>query len=249
MHVQAKVALHDGRLEGVEALARWRDNDGRLLSPAEFLPLVKRGGLLPSLATHVLHAGVRIGRRLAEAGVAVPVSVNLSAVDIHDVGLPSRVAGLLEAEGVDARTLVVELTEDSLVTDPDAAVVVLSELRALGVQVSLDDFGTGYSSLAYLRRLPVDEVKLDRSFTSGVGVDPAADSVIAHTVGLVHGLGLPLVAEGVEDASTALRLAELGCDSGQGFLWARPMSVEQFLDTPLARSFAASGGVDEPVLG
>ena len=249
MHIQPKVSLRDGRLEGVEALARWRDHDDRLLSPAEFLPLVRRGGLLPGLAAQVLQAGVKIGRRLAESGVPVPVSVNLSAIDIHDVGLPARVARLLEEEGVDARTLVVELTEDSLVADPEAAVAVLSELRAIGVRVSLDDFGTGYSSLAYLRGLPVDEVKLDRSFTLGIGVDPAADSVIAHTVGLVHALGLPLVAEGVEDGSTARRLAELGCDSGQGFLWARPALPEEFLGTPLARAFAAQGEIDEPALG
>ena len=135
--------------------------------------------------------------------------------------------------------LVVELTEDSLVTDPESAAEVLSALRALGVTVSLDDFGTGYSSLAYLRRLPVDEVKLDRSFTIGVGVDPAADAVIEHTVGLVHALGLHLVAEGVEDELTAHRLRELGCDTGQGFLWAYPAPLEDFLASPLAH--AASG--------
>ncbi|RYU12974.1 putative bifunctional diguanylate cyclase/phosphodiesterase [Nocardioides iriomotensis] len=234
LHLQPKVALVDGRLDGVEALARWRDQDGRLLPPAEFLPLVQRGGLLPALAAEVLGGAVRIARELRSHDIQVPVAVNLSAVDIHDQALPGRVATLLAREQVAPSALVVELTEDSLVTDPDAAAGVLSALRELGVRVSLDDFGTGYSSLAYLRRLPVDEVKLDRSFTIGVGVDDDADSVIQHTVGLVHALGLHLVAEGVEDEETAHRLRELGCDTGQGFLWAAPVPLEEFLASPLA---------------
>ena len=249
LHVQPQVTLADGRHDGVEALARWRDHDGRLLAPAEFLPLVQRGGLLPALAAEVLDGAVRIAARLATAGVEVPVSVNLSAVDIHDAGLPGRVAALLARAGVPPAALVVELTEDSLVTDPDTAAGVLAALRALGVRVSLDDFGTGYSSLAYLRRLPVDEVKLDRSFTVGVGVDAAADAVIAHTVGLVHALGLHLVAEGVEDEGTAERLRELGCDSGQGFLWARPVPVEELLAGPLARAAAERGDRAVGVVG
>jgi diguanylate cyclase (GGDEF)-like protein len=236
LHLQPKVALADGRLTGVEALARWRDLGGRLLSPAEFLPLVQRGGLLPALATEVLAGAVDAARELHDQGIDVPVSVNLSAVDIHDRALPGRVASLLGRRQVAPSALVVELTEDSLVTDPDTAAEVLNALRELGVRVSLDDFGTGYSSLAYLRRLPVDEVKLDRSFTVGVGVDPDADAVIEHTVGLVHALGLHLVAEGVEDEATALRLRELGCDSGQGFLWAAPAPLDDFLVSPLARA-------------
>jgi diguanylate cyclase (GGDEF)-like protein len=241
LHLQPQVALADGRLIGVESLARWRDEDGRLLSPAEFLPLVQRGGLLPALAAEVLAGAVDAARVLLDQGVDVPVSVNLSAVDIHDRALPGRVATLLARRQVAPASLVVELTEDSLVTDPDTAAEVLNGLRELGVRVSLDDFGTGYSSLAYLRRLPVDEVKLDRSFTVGVGVDPDADSVIEHTVGLVHALGLHLVAEGVEDEETAHRLRELGCDSGQGYLWAAPVPLEEFLVTPLARATGRAG--------
>ena len=245
LHLQPKVSLRGHRLEGVEALARWRDHDGELLPPAEFLPLVQRGGLLPALAARVLEQGIRAARRLRDAGAAVPVSINLTAVDIHDQGLPGRVAAALAAEGLEPHLLVIELTEDSLVTDPEAATRVLGALRELGVRTSLDDFGTGYCSLSYLRQLPVDEVKLDRSFTDGVGQDAAADAVIEHTVGLVHALGLRLVAEGVEDLMTADRLRELGCDTGQGFLWARPQPVEALLSSVFLHSFDA--GEDEPV--
>jgi EAL domain-containing protein (putative c-di-GMP-specific phosphodiesterase class I) len=239
LHLQPKVSLQGHRLEGVEALARWRDHDGKLLQPAEFLPLVRRGGLLPALAVRVLEQGVRAARLLRDAGAAVPVSVNLTAVDIHDQGLPDRVAAVLREEGLEPHLLVIELTEDSLVTDPQAATRVLVALRDLGVRISLDDFGTGYCSLSYLRQLPVDEVKLDRSFTDGVGVDADADAVIEHTVGLVHALGLRLVAEGVEDLLTADRLRELGCDTGQGFLWARPQPVDALLSSVFLHSFDA----------
>jgi EAL domain-containing protein (putative c-di-GMP-specific phosphodiesterase class I) len=156
------------------------------------------------------------------------------------------VAAALREEDVEPSQLVVELTEDSLVTDPEAAASVLGALRTLGVRISLDDFGTGYCSLSYLRQLPVDEVKLDRSFTDGVGVDAAADAVIEHTVGLVHALGLQLVAEGVEDLLTADRLRELGCDTGQGFLWARPQPVDDLLSTVFLSSYAAD---DESATG
>jgi EAL domain-containing protein (putative c-di-GMP-specific phosphodiesterase class I) len=176
----------------------------------------------------------------------VPVSVNLTAVDIHDQGLPDRVAAVLHEEGLEPHLLVIELTEDSLVTDPQAATRVLRALRTLGVRISLDDFGTGYCSLSYLRQLPVDEVKLDRSFTDGVGIDAAADAVIEHTVGLVHALGLQLVAEGVEDLLTADRLRELGCDTGQGFLWARPQPVDDLLSSVFLHSF---GGDDDGPVG
>ena len=244
LHLQPKVSLQGHRLEGVEALARWRDHDGLLLQPAEFLPLVQRGGLLPALATRVLLEGVRAARLLRDAGAAVPVSVNLTAVDIHDQGLPGRVAAVLREEGLEPHLLVIELTEDSLVTDPDAATRVLRALRELGVRISLDDFGTGYCSLSYLRQLPVDEVKLDRSFTNGVGQDAAAEAVIEHTVGLVHALGLRLVAEGVEDLMTADRLRELGCDTGQGFLWARPQPVDALLSSVFLQSFDADEDAD-----
>lgn len=227
--LQPKIHLGDDTLSGVEALARWREPDGTLLAPGVFLPLMGRAGLLPALAAEVLRAALQAAQQLAAAGLVVPVAVNLSAVDVQDVTLAQRLDDLLAEFDLPASALTVELTEDSLVTDPDRVAGILAAVRALGVHVSLDDFGTGYSSLSYLRRLPVDEVKLDRSFTVGIGTDPAAEAVVRHTVGLVHALGLQIVAEGIEDAATAEVMRRLGCDQGQGFHWSRPVTCEALI--------------------
>jgi len=238
--LQPKVHLADGTLSGVEALARWCEPDGTLLPPSVFLPLMSRAGLLPALAGHVLRAALDAARRLTDAGLVVPVAVNLSAVDVQDLTLAHRLGELLEEFALPAAALTVELTEDSLVTDPDRVAGVLSAVRDLGVHVSLDDFGTGYSSLSYLRRLPVDEVKLDRSFTLGIGTDPAAEAVVRHTVGLVHALGLRIVAEGIEDAATAEVMRDLGCDQGQGFHWSHPLSCDDLLHSRWALTASRS---------
>jgi len=232
--LQPKINLADESLVGVEALARWREPDGALLPPSDFLPLMGRAGLLPALATSVLRAALGAARELAQVGLSVPVAVNLSAGDVQDLALAQRLGDLLAEFGLPASALMVELTEDSLVTDPERVAGVLTAVRALGVHVSLDDFGTGYSSLSYLRRLPVDEVKLDRSFTIGIGSDPAAEAVVRHTVGLVHALGLRIVAEGIEDAATAEVMRRLGCDQGQGFYWSRPITCAELLLSPWA---------------
>jgi diguanylate cyclase len=229
VHLQPKIDLRTGGVTGLEALARWRDAGGALLPPAQFMPLVQRAGLLHPLAAAVLDASLEAGAALRAAGWELPVSVNLSAVDVHDTDLAARVAAALHRTGTPPSGLVLELTEESVMADPGRVAGVLADVRSLGVRVSLDDFGTGYSSLAYLRRLPVDEVKLDRTFTVDLLSDPAAAAVVRHTCGLVHALGLSLVAEGIEDAETARVLAELGCDQGQGFFWYRPMPLGALL--------------------
>jgi EAL domain-containing protein (putative c-di-GMP-specific phosphodiesterase class I) len=165
----------------------------------------------------------------------VSVSVNLSAADVTDLDLPGKVASALERHGLAADALTLELVEDTLMSDPDRGRQVLGDLRRLGVRTSIDDYGTGYSSLAYLRHLPADELKLDRSLTADVDSDVRAAAIVRHTVALAHELGLRLVAEGVEDAATGAALARLGCDVAQGYAIARPMPVEDFLewlDTP-----------------
>ena len=136
----------------------------------------------------------------------------------------------LVRHGLPARTLTLELVEDTLMADPERGQRVLGELRRLGVRTSIDDYGTGYSSLAYLRRLPADELKLDRSLTNDVGMDPRAAVIVKHTVALARDLGLSLVAEGIEDDATGLVLRDLGCDIAQGWAIARPMPVDDFLD-------------------
>jgi diguanylate cyclase len=229
VHLQPQIDLADGRVVGAEALVRWRHPTRGLLSPAELLPAAEQAGLLRPLADVVLELSLTATSRWWPTR-AVPVSVNLSAANVTDLDLPGKVAQALVRHGLPARALTLELVEDTLMADPERGQRVLGELRRLGVRTSIDDYGTGYSSLAYLRRLPADELKLDRSLTHDVGMDPRAAVIVKHTVALAHDLGLSLVAEGVEDDATGLVLRDLGCDIAQGWAIARPMPVDDFLD-------------------
>jgi diguanylate cyclase (GGDEF)-like protein len=228
VHLQPQVDLTDGELVGAEALVRWRHPRRGLLSPAELLPAAEQAGLLRPLTDQVLELALTAAA-LWWPKRAVPVSVNLSAANVTDLDLPGKVALALARHGLPARALTLELVEDTLMADPERGRQVLGELRRLGIRTSIDDYGTGYSSLAYLRHLPADELKLDRSLTADVDADPRAAAIVKHTVALAHELGLSLVAEGVEDASTAAVLAGLGCDVAQGYAIARPMPVADFL--------------------
>ncbi|MGY1699644.1 putative bifunctional diguanylate cyclase/phosphodiesterase [Geodermatophilus sp. SYSU D00766] len=228
VHLQPQVAMADGRVVGVEALLRWHHPDRGLLGPAVVLPAAEQAGLLRPLTDAVLERSLdAVSRWWAEH--RVPVSVNLSAANVADLDLPGKVAAQLAHRGLPAAALTLELVEDTLMADPERGRTVLAELRRLGVRTSIDDYGTGYSSLAYLRRLPADELKLDRSLTADVAEDERAAAIVRHTVALAHDLGLSLVAEGVEDAVTAARLAALGCDVAQGYAVARPMPVGDLL--------------------
>ncbi len=236
VHLQPQVHLTDGRVVGAEALVRWQHPTHGLLSPADLLPAAEQAGLLRPLADAVLELSLSAAVRWWPT-LEVPVSVNLSVADVTDLDLPGKVAQALLRHGLPARALTLELVEDTLMADPDRGRKVLAQLRRLGVRTSIDDYGTGYSSLAYLRHLPADELKLDRSLTLDVDTDPRAAAIVRHTVALAHDLGLSLVAEGVEGDATADALRALGCDVAQGFAIARPMPVEAFL-TWLARSAA-----------
>ncbi|HLM07136.1 MAG TPA: bifunctional diguanylate cyclase/phosphodiesterase [Blastococcus sp.] len=234
VHVQPQVALDDGRVVGTEALVRWTHPTRGLLSPADLLPAAEQAGLLRPLTDRVLELSLMAAARWWPHH-RVPVSVNLSAANVTDLDLPGKVMGALARHGLPAAALTLELVEDTLMADPGRGQQVLGELRRLGVRTSIDDYGTGYSSLAYLRYLPADELKLDRSLTVDVGTDPRAAAIVEHTVALAHALGLRLVAEGVEDFETGAVLARLGCDIAQGYAVARPMPVDSFvawLDAP-----------------
>jgi diguanylate cyclase len=229
VHLQPQVGLVDGRVVGTEALVRWQHPTLGLLSPAELLPAAEQAGLLRPLADAVLELSLTAAARWWPER-EVPVSVNLSAANVTDLDLPGKVAQALVRHGLPARALTLELVEDTLMADPERGRTVLGELRRLGVRTSIDDYGTGYSSLAYLRHLPADELKLDRSLTFDVGTDPRAAAIVKHTVALAHDLGISLVAEGVEDEATAVVLQDLGCDVAQGYAIAWPMPVAAFLD-------------------
>jgi diguanylate cyclase (GGDEF)-like protein/PAS domain S-box-containing protein len=226
VHYQPKADVRSERILGVEALVRWQHPEHGLLGPGEFIPMAETTGLIRLLTAYVLDAALRQCRAWLEAGHELSVAVNLSARCLLDLTLPDQIAQLLEATAVPADHLVLEITESAIVTDPPRALEVLNRLHALGVQLGIDDFGTGYSSMAYLKSLPVDELKVDRSFVMHLR-DSQNDAVIVRsTVDLGHNLGLRVVAEGVEDEATLRALATLGCDSVQGYFVARPMPAD-----------------------
>ena len=196
-------------MQGVEALIRWAHPTRGLLNPGAFIPVAETTGLITRISMQILDIALAQVRAWADAGQTVPVAVNLSARCLHDVTLPERVTAALERHGVPADQLRLEITESMLMAAPDRAVAILRSLAAAGVRLSLDDFGTGYSSMSYLRRLPVDELKIDRSFVLGL-TGQANDQVLVRTaVDLAHNLGLAVVAEGVEDAPTLAALQAL----------------------------------------
>ena len=213
LHYQPQLDLATGRVRGVEALIRWTHPMLGPVPPDQFIPIAERTGLIGALTRWALDAALRQCRAWRDAGVDLSVAVNLSMWDLRDDGLPGAGAALLREHGVPADCLRLELTESAVMGDAAQALAALARLRAAGVRVSVDDFGTGYSSLAYLTRLPVDELKIDRSFVRDLareGEGAGAATLIASIIGLAHGLGLTVVAEGMEDEETLAVLARLG---------------------------------------
>ncbi len=219
VHYQPKVDLQTGQPLGVEALARWHHESLGTITPDEFIPVAEQSGLIRSLTVRVIAEALSDLRRWRAAGLDISVAVNLSARTVVDLDFPADLSQMLIEHETPRGGLVLEITETSILTDRDRAVTVMNELAAMGVGLSIDDFGTGYSSLAHLRRMPVDEIKVDRSFVRSMLTD-SNDEVIARSIiELGHNLGLRVVAEGVEDEATAAALRAVGCDAGQGFLW------------------------------
>ncbi len=223
LHYQPKIDLDTGRSSWVEALVRWAHPTRGLLPPEVFIPLAESTGLIVPLTRWVLEEATRQAGAWRRAGLAVSVAVNLSAASLQDPALPATVAALLGAHALPAGLLRVELTESMLMADVGRAPVALAALADIGVRVSVDDFGTGYSSLAYLKRLPVDELKIDKAFVRDVAVDASDAAIVGATIGLGHGLGLRVVGEGVESQASLDALRALGCDGAQGYHIARPL--------------------------
>ena len=235
LHFQPKVALRDGSVVGVEALVRWRHPTRGLLGPSEFVPLAERTGAVADLTRWVLAAAARQAREWRDRGTPLPVAVNLAAANVVDVALPEVVSGLLRRHGLPGELLECEISEHTAMADPVRALDVLARLRALGVRLSLDDFGTGHSSLAYLKRLPLDAVKIDRSFVAGMVADDDDAVIVRSTIDLARNLRLAVVAEGVEDQATLDDLGALHCDVAQGFHLSPPLPAEQLEDWLAAR--------------
>jgi diguanylate cyclase (GGDEF)-like protein len=223
MHFQPKVALPTGEVVGVEALARWEHPERGWVPPDVFVPLAEHTGLVRRLTTSVLESSLAQCRRWADRGLDLPVAVNLSVRDLLDPGLPGQVMEMLDRYGLEARSLQLEITESSVMDQPARALDVLNALADLGLELAIDDFGTGYSSLAYLQRLPVRQLKIDRSFVTQLSDNESDAAIVRSTIDLGHSLALTVVAEGVEDARSLDILAEAGCDLAQGYHVARPM--------------------------
>jgi diguanylate cyclase (GGDEF)-like protein len=239
LHYQPKVDLASGRVQGVEALVRWAHPTRGLLFPDAFLGLTEDAGLMPALTRVVLEQALAQAARWHADGRELTVAVNVSASSLLDTGLPDQICDLLATHGLQTSALRLEITEESLMADRDRANDVLARLRADGVQIAVDDFGTGYSSLAYLRDLPIDELKLDRSFVQPIADDARAAALVASTIGLAHSLGLRMVAEGVEDEAAYEDLRQHGCDEAQGYFLSKPLPPEA-LDLWLDRRESAS---------
>lgn len=240
VHYQPKVDVATEQVCGSEALVRWQHPSRGLLSPADFIPIAENGGLMNPLTDYVLDAALAQAHIWAENGTPVQVSVNLSARNLDDLTLPQRVQTMLARHEVPPELLCLEITETAVMRDPDSALIVLGELSTAGIALSLDDYGTGYSSMSYLRRLPVTELKVDRSFIAGLGDRDADDVLVRSTIELGHQLNMRVVAEGAEDAATIAALRQLGCDAIQGYYYSRPMSSADFDAWLAARTPATS---------
>ncbi len=226
VHYQPGVALPGGHVEVVEALARWTDPDRGPVPPEEFVGLAERAGLVADLTAHVLSRALEDTADRWRRGLCVPTSVNVTLRDLTDGDLATLVVAQLDGHRLPAEALVLEVTESSVVHDPSRAEGVLHDLAGVGVRCWLDDFGTGSSSLALVERLPVSAVKVDRSFVRRLDRSDANPAMVRSIVGLAHGLGLRVVAEGVQTAAAWNSLVDLGADIAQGWHVARPMPAD-----------------------
>jgi len=223
LHYQPKVSVKDGRTVGVEALIRWQHRERGLVEPDEFIPMLERTALLRPLTLYVINEALRQAHAWARQGLTLEVAVNLSPRSLLDPQLPDQVAALLSQWSIPPEHLTLELTESFLVADSGRSVGTMALLSEVGITLSIDDFGTGYSSLSHLKRLPIQEIKIDRSFVVNMREDPNDRMIVQATVDLGRNLGLRVVAEGVEDAETMERLVEMGCDMAQGYHLCVPM--------------------------
>jgi len=226
LHYQPEVGLQDGRLVDVEALIRWQHPHYGLVQPDRFIPLAEQSGLIHPLSHWVLNAVLSQYDAWRRAGLKTTIGMNLSVRNLHDVELPALLPALLKRWRVPPQALKLEIPESAFTTNSTRSIEIVARLRSIGVRIAIDDFGTGYSSLAYLKRLDVDELKIDRSFVMDMATNDNDLAIVGAAIDLGHTLGLQVVAEGVEDAVTWDLLASLGCDRAQGHYVSRPLPAE-----------------------
>jgi len=242
---QPQVRLTDGSLIGAEALIRWRHPERGLISPAEFMPVVNTSAISERIAAWVLQTACRQARAWELAGHRVRVGVNLSPSQLQSGDLAASVAEMLEATGLSPSLLELEVTENILLLDEQRVLDTFQRIQESGVRIVFDDFGTGYASLSYLKKFPLDGLKIDRSFVFGLLGDSDDAAIVGSTISLSKQLGLAVIAEGVENEAVAELLVRMGCEEGQGYFFGRPMQAHAFENQFLA----AEGSTDKPAAG
>jgi len=227
LYYQPQAILENGEVRVVEALLRWQHPERGLVPPDEFIPLAQQTGLIKPLTVYVIDEALRQCRAWLDDGLQLMIAVNISARNLVDAGFPGQVAGLLERWEISPDLLEFEITESAMLTDPGRTKLILEQLSGMGIRLSIDDFGTGYSSLAYLKRLPVSEIKVDRSFVMSMDQDEDDATIVRSTIDLGRNLGLDVVAEGVENEQVWKRLRQLGCTVAQGYYLSRPVPAPE----------------------
>jgi len=226
---QPKLDLNSGVITGVEVLARWSHPERGIIPPYDFIPVLEQTGLIKPFTLQIIEKSVRYCKVYQDHGYKLGVAVNLSVHNLRDENLPRQIAEILDRFHLGEQCLTLEITESAIMCDPECSLDILTKLDKMGVGLSVDDFGTGYSSLSYLKRLPVQQLKIDRSFVSDMIDDKDDAMIVRSTIDLAHNLGLNTVAEGVETQATLKTLKTMGCDLGQGYLISRPLSHDDFL--------------------
>jgi EAL domain-containing protein (putative c-di-GMP-specific phosphodiesterase class I) len=228
LYYQPQVTIADGSLFGAEALIRWRHPQRGLISPGEFMPIVNNSAMSDPVAAWVIRSACRQAAAWARRGHAIRVGVNLASSLIRSGQLPALIEATLRETQLPASLLELEVTEDILLSESEGSLEMFRRVRRLGVRTVFDDFGTGYAGLSYLRKFPLDGLKIDRSFVMGLKANSADAAIVVSTIALARQLGLSVVAEGIEDRETLQLLAQMGCYEGQGYLFGKPMPAAEF---------------------
>jgi diguanylate cyclase (GGDEF)-like protein len=230
LHYQPKADLPSGAIKSVEALVRWQHPERGLLPPGEFIPLAESTGLIRPLTMAVMRVALAQIAAWAQEGLFLRVAVNVSAKCLSDNTFPDQVLDLLRQAGVPVGALEIEITESAIMSDPERALGVLEALHAAGISLAIDDFGTGYSSMAYLKRLPINDIKIDRAFVTNMDQDASDAAIVRTSIQLAHSLGMSVVAEGVETGPVLAQLTELGCDHAQGYYLSKPLPAGELAE-------------------
>jgi diguanylate cyclase (GGDEF)-like protein len=229
LYVQPKIDFATGQVIAAETLVRWQHPERGLLSPDMFIPFAEQTGHVSKISFWMLSEAARYAAAWQKQGLDIPLAVNLSARDLIDIELPNKLKEILKKHQLFANSLSLEITESSIMDDPARSLDTVERIARMGIKLSIDDFGTGYSSLAYLKRLPVNELKIDKSFVMNIEHDQNDTTIVKSTIELGHNLGLKVVAEGIENISAWNILKAMGCDYGQGYYMSKPMPAETFL--------------------